>query len=57
MKQQPRTRLATICLMLTVLASHRAGAEDAATVVVGQPRSAAPHTVELPGSFEPYEDA
>ena len=57
MKQPPRTRLAVIGLVVTVLALHHAGAEETAAVVVGQPRPTAPHTVELPGSFEPYEEA
>ncbi len=57
MKRQSRTRLAVICLMATTLAPHPAGAADTVAVVVGQPGQPEPHTFELPGSFEPYEDA
>ena len=57
MKQQLNTRLAAIGLMVTTLGLHPAAAEEEATVVVGQARPSAIHTVELPGSFEPYEDA
>ena len=57
MRQQPGKRLTVVGLLAAVLAIPQAGAEDAATVVVGQPQPTAPHTVELPGSFEPYEAA
>ena len=57
MKQPPGTRLAILGLAVAMLAVSGAGAEDAATVVVGQPWPTPPQAIELPGSFEPYEDA
>lgn len=57
MRQQPGKRLTVVGILAAVLAMPQAAAEDAATVVVGQPRPTAPRTVELPGSFEPYEAA
>ena len=57
MKQQRNSRSAALGLMVTMLALDVAVAQEPVTVIVGQPRATAARTVELPGSFEPYEDA
>lgn len=55
MRQAPRMFLAALAFALAIPGA--AAAEQAATVVITTPRPAPPRTVELPGSFEPYEDA
>ncbi len=56
MKDRFSASLSTAIIVM-ILGFLNARAEDAVTVVVGEPRSTQPHTVELPGGFESYEDA